>query len=122
MFRDELEKASESYGLHLTGQQKGQLGMYYRLLIEWNQRMNLTAITEPKEVAVKHMVDSLSALEDEKFPKYCSVIDVGSGAGFPGIPLKIFRPDLQLTLLDSQNKRITFLQTIVDTLQLEHTA
>ena len=121
MFREEMEKASEEYGIHLTGQQKGQLGMYYRLLMEWNQKMNLTAITEPHEVAVKHMVDSLSALDEKSFPENGSVIDVGTGAGFPGIPLKILRPDLNMVLLDSLNKRISFLQAIVETLRLEHT-
>lgn len=94
--------------------------MYFRLLVEWNQKMNLTAITEPREVAVKHMVDSLSAFDENSFPENCSVIDVGTGAGFPGIPIKILRPDIKLTLLDSQNKRISFLKAIVDTLKLEN--
>lgn len=120
MFREELEKATGEYGIPLTGQQKGQLGMYYRLLMEWNQKMNLTAITEPKEVAVKHMVDSLSALDEKSFPENGRIIDVGTGAGFPGIPLKIFRPDLHVVLLDSQNKRVSFLKAIVETLRLEH--
>lgn len=95
--------------------------MYYRLLMEWNEKMNLTAITDPREVAVKHMIDSLSVLDEEHFPENASIIDVGTGAGFPGIPLKIYRPDLRLTLLDSLNKRISFLQAVVDTLQLDQT-
>lgn len=120
MFREEMEKASEDYGIHLTSHQKGQFGMYYRLLMEWNQKMNLTAITDPREVAVKHMVDSMSSLDEKSFPENCSVIDVGTGAGFPGIPLKIIRPDIKLTLLDSLNKRVSFLKAIVDTLKLEN--
>ncbi len=119
MFREELEQAAEAYGISLTSHQRGQLGMYYRLLMEWNQKMNLTAITEPHEVAVKHMIDSLSAFDEDDFPENAAIIDVGTGAGFPGIPLKIFRPDLRLTLLDSLNKRISFLQAVVDALQLE---
>ncbi len=119
MFREELEQAAETYGISLTSHQRGQFGIYYRLLMEWNQKMNLTAITEPHEVAVKHMIDSLSAFDEDDFPENAAIIDVGTGAGFPGIPLKIFRPDLRLTLLDSLNKRISFLQAVVDALQLE---
>ena len=118
-FKEELCHAAGIYGLSLTEQQMEQFQCYYELLIEWNQRMNLTAITEPREVAVKHMIDSLSAYEDKIFKPNASLADVGTGAGFPGIPLKIFRPDLELTLLDSLNKRVHFLQTVVDELGLE---
>ena len=117
-FKEELCHAAGIYGLSLTEQQMEQFHCYYELLIEWNQRMNLTAITEPREVAVKHMIDSLSAYEDKIFKPNASLADVGTGAGFPGIPLKIFRPDLELTLLDSLNKRVHFLQTVVDELGL----
>ena len=119
MFEQDLERASALYGLPLDAKQIEKFGIYYRLLIEWNAKMNLTAITEPREVAVKHIVDSLTALRgiEEKDSLY--LIDVGTGAGFPGIPLKIVRPDLQLTLLDSLKKRVHFLETVVEALGLE---
>lgn len=117
-FRDYLQEAAEAYGLCLTERMVEQFTLYYELLLEWNEKINLTAITEPKEVAIKHMIDSLSCLDEKVFPEGASVIDVGTGAGFPGIPLKIFRPDLKLTLLDSLNKRIKFLQEVVDRLEL----
>lgn len=117
-FRDYLGEAAEAYGLCLTERMTEQFELYYELLLEWNEKINLTAITEPKEVAIKHMIDSLSCLNEKVFPIGASVIDVGTGAGFPGIPLKIFRPDLKLTLLDSLNKRIKFLQEVVERLEL----
>lgn len=117
-FRDYLGEAAEAYGLCLTERMTEQFELYYELLLEWNEKINLTAITEPKEVAIKHMIDSLSCLDEKAFPIGASVIDVGTGAGFPGIPLKIFRPDLKLTLLDSLNKRIKFLQEVVERLEL----
>ena len=118
MFKQELRQAAESYGLALTEEQLSRFERYYELLIEWNQKMNLTAITEPREVAVKHMIDSLSAWDDSLFSPEASLVDVGTGAGFPGIPLKILYPGLKLTLLDSLNKRIRYLQTVVDELGL----
>ena len=117
-FRDYLREAAEAYGLCLTERMAEQFELYYELLLEWNKKINLTAITEPKEVAIKHMIDSLSCLDEKAFPIGASVIDVGTGAGFPGIPIKIFRPDLKLTLLDSLNKRIKFLQEVVERLEL----
>ena len=119
MFEQELERASARYGLPLDAKQIEKFGIYYRLLIEWNAKMNLTAITEPREVAVKHIVDSLTALRGIEERDSLRLIDVGTGAGFPGIPLKIVRPDLQLTLLDSLKKRVHFLETVVEALGLE---
>ena len=119
MFEQELERASALYGLPLDAKQIEKFGIYYRLLIEWNAKMNLTAITEPREVAVKHIVDSLTALRGIEERDSLRLIDVGTGAGFPGIPLKIVRPDLKLTLLDSLKKRVHFLETVVETLGLE---
>ena len=119
MFEQELERASARYGLPLDAKQIDKFGIYYRLIIEWNAKMNLTAITEPREVAVKHIVDSLTALRGIEERDSLRLIDVGTGAGFPGIPLKIVRPDLQLTLLDSLKKRVHFLETVVEALGLE---
>ena len=87
-------------------------GVYARLLAEWNERMNLTTITRPDEVMEKHFWDSLSIIEAFDIPQDESVIDVGSGAGFPGVPLKIARPDIKLTLLDSLGKRVRFLEEV----------
>lgn len=98
-----------------------QLAHYYDLLIEWNQKMNLTTITDCVDVAQKHFVDSLLVLQTNWLPKNSQCIDVGTGAGFPGIVLKLARPDIQLTLLDSLQKRIKFLQTVCDELGIEAT-
>ena len=90
--------------------------LYQRLLLEWNEKMNLTAITDPVEVAQKHFADSLAALP--YLQPGAKVIDVGTGAGFPGVPLLILRPELQLTLADSLQKRLTFLDTLLQELGL----
>ena len=119
-FKDYLKDATEKYGISLSDEQLDQFDKYYQLLVEWNEKINLTAITEPREVAIKHMVDSLSCWQADLFEDGIAVIDVGTGAGFPGIPLKIYRPDIKLILLDSLNKRIKFLQTVVDELGLEN--
>ena len=119
MFIDEMKRAAADYGLALSGQQLQQFNRYYELLVEWNEKMNLTAITEPHEVAVKHMIDSLTAYDERLFAGQISVIDVGTGAGFPGLPLKILCPSIRLTLMDSLNKRVNFLQTVVDELGLD---
>lgn len=117
-FKQHMTKAATDFGIDLTELQIIQLDKYFEMLVEWNKVMNLTAITEPKEVAIKHMIDSLSAWSDERLQGAKSIIDVGTGAGFPGIPLKIYKPELKLTLLDSLNKRIKFLQAVVDELGL----
>ena len=91
---------------------------YYELLVEWNSFMNLTAITDYDEVIKKHFVDSLSLIKAIDLSKEISVIDIGTGAGFPGIPLKIAFPNLKITLLDSLNKRIKFLNEVIDKLEL----
>ena len=89
---------------------------YYELLVEWNAKINLTAITDPEGVASRHFADSLLALE--LIPQGARLIDIGTGAGFPGIPLKIMRPDIELTLLDSLNKRIIFLNEVLKDLDM----
>ena len=116
IFREVLNQAAGQYGLQLTDEQMIAFTKYFETLVEWNQKVNLTAITAPQDVAIKHMIDSLSCYDDAIFKVGASIIDVGTGAGFPGLPLKIYRPDLKLTLFDSLNKRILFLQAIADIL------
>jgi len=118
-FREILSQVMEQYGQFLQPKQEMLFIKYYQLLIEWNNKFNLTAITDPREVVVKHFIDSISCLTDEFFPAGCKIIDVGTGAGFPGIPLKIVRPDLQLTLVDSLLKRVGFLEKVVTELSLD---
>lgn len=93
---------------------KQRLQRYAELLVEWNEKINLTAITEPEDIAVKHFLDCLMFFKYCNVPQGASVIDIGTGAGFPGVVLKIARPDIKLTLLDSLQKRITFLRTLCD--------
>lgn len=116
---DFLIPAISEYSINLSSEQLNQLERYYELLAEWNQKMNLTAITDPEGVAVKHFADSLSVLKYLELPKNSSVIDVGTGAGFPGVVLKITRPDIKLTLLDSLNKRLTFLDAVLTEIGLD---
>ncbi|MDF2570853.1 MAG: rsmG [Sporomusa sp.] len=118
-FKDLLVQSATEFGITLSESQIVAMDQYYQLLIDWNEKMNLTAITEPHEVAVKHMIDSLSCYQEDVFSSNTSIIDVGTGAGFPGIPLKIYRPNLKLTLMDSLNKRLLFLREVTDTLALE---
>lgn len=98
----------------LNEKQLDQLDIYARLLVEWNEKMNLTAITEPDEIVIKHFADSLALLEHAEIEQGASVIDVGTGAGFPSLPLLIARPDVRLTMMDALNKRLTFLQAVLD--------
>lgn len=118
-FQDILAKAAAEYGLNLVPEQLAAMDKYYQQLVAWNEKVNLTAITEPHEVAVKHMIDSLSCYQEELFTPGVRLIDVGTGAGFPGIPLKIFQQDIELTLMDSLNKRLNFLRAVIDDLALE---
>ena len=103
--------------LSFTEEQLAQFTRYYELLVETNKVMNLTAITEPEEVAVKHMVDSLLAFEVAMAGK--TLVDVGTGAGFPGVPLKIYCPSLKVTLVDSLGKRLRFLEQVISELGLK---
>ena len=119
-FIDDLTAIAGEYGLNLTEAQISAFNKYFELLVEWNEKINLTAITEPREVAIKHIVDSLSCYQEDLFKGDVSLIDVGTGAGFPGLPLKIFCPNIRLTLLDSLNKRVKFLQLVVDELGLKN--
>ncbi len=113
-----LQELAQAVGISLSGPQLGKFQRYLELLLVWNEKVNLTAITEPQEVVIKHFLDSLLLLNTVSLKQGTKVIDVGTGAGFPGIPLKIARPDLDLTLLDSLNKRLVFLQELLKELEL----
>ena len=102
----------------LTEEQCEKFALYYELLVDWNSRMNLTAITDPEEVVVKHFYDSLLLTEDVSLVSGQELVDVGTGAGFPGIPLAIMVPGMHVDLLDSLRKRVGFLQTVIDALAL----
>ncbi len=103
-------------GVELSEKQLEQFDRYYEMLVEWNKVMNLTAITEYPEVVEKHFVDSLSIIKATDLSAVKTVLDIGTGAGFPGIPLKIAFPHLNITLLDSLNKRIKFLNAVIEEL------
>lgn len=113
-----FESKLNELGIILDDKQKQQFVKFYELLVEWNKVMNLTGITEYEEVNEKHFVDSLSIVKAVDMNSVESVIDIGTGAGFPGIPLKIAFPHLKVVLLDSLNKRINFLNTVIDELEL----
>ncbi len=111
--RELLARAAAPFGVTVDAALFERFDIYARLLVEWNEKMNLTAITDPTDMAVKHFADSLTAahlLPDGAF----SLIDVGTGAGFPGVPLAMVRDDCALTLLDSLNKRLVFLEALCD--------
>lgn len=113
-FLSDLEKL----GITLSNEQLEQFLIYYEMLVEWNEKMNLTAITDFQDVMKKHFVDSVSLIKAYDVTKSVSIIDVGTGAGFPGLALKIAFPQLRVTLLDSLNKRILFLDAVIDKLNL----
>lgn len=114
-FKQILEKLTNSIGIDDIDYQS--FYQYMNLLLEWNKKINLTAITEEKEIIIKHFIDS--AIINSYIPDNSKLIDVGTGAGFPGIPLKIIRKDIYVTLLDSLNKRINFLNNVIKTLELK---
>ena len=106
-----LKTAADAVGVEVDAALAERLDIYARLLVEWNEKMNLTAITDPTDIVIKHFADSLSAAPLLPTGEF-SLIDVGTGAGFPGVPLAMLRPDCSLTLLDSLNKRLIFLDEV----------
>ncbi|MBQ4105910.1 MAG: 16S rRNA (guanine(527)-N(7))-methyltransferase RsmG [Clostridia bacterium] len=117
-FAENLREQTALIGVELDDTAVGRFEIYYRMLVDYNTRMNLTAITEEQEVIVKHFCDSLYILSKFRIKEGASVIDVGTGAGFPGLPLLIARPDIKLTLLDGLGKRLQFLSDVLGELGL----
>ena len=118
MFFVFFQEKSKDMGVSFSVKQTEQFFEYMNLLIEWNEKMNLTAITEPDEIILKHFIDSITILKE--LEDGSKLVDVGTGAGFPGIPLSIMNPTLKITLVDSLNKRLIFLQEVVNKLKLEN--
>ena len=111
-FEEILAARADEAGIPLTAEQIRQFSVYNEMLLDWNTRMNLTALTAPEDVAVKHIIDSLTAYDAALFDGARTLIDVGTGAGLPGIPLAVYAPHLTVTLLDSLNKRVCFLTEV----------
>ncbi len=117
---EEIAPLCEAFSVKLDEDIIKKLNLYGNLLLEWNEKINLTAIKEPKEVLYKHFYDCILFFKNVNVPKNARVIDVGTGAGFPGMVLKIVRPDLEVVLLDSLNKRILFLNDVIEKLNLKN--
>lgn len=118
----EYSKFTEIFAEHsieTTPTQYKSLDTYARMLVEWNEKMNLTAITDSEGITIKHFLDSILPLNRLDVPHGASLIDVGTGAGFPGLPMKMLRPDIRLTLLDSLNKRVDFLRAVCEGTETE---
>lgn len=119
MNREEFITAVKELGISITDKQLEQLNKYYKALVEWNKKINLTSITEEKDVYLKHFYDSLTLFKEYDLTKDVSLCDVGTGAGFPGIVLKIVFPNLKITLVDSLQKRLKFLDYVIKLLDLK---
>ena len=119
-FEEILAARADEAGIPLTAEQIGQFSVYHEMLLDWNTRMNLTALTAPEDVAVKHIIDSLTAYDAARFDGARTLIDVGTGAGLPGIPLAVYAPHLTVTLLDALNKRVRFLTEVTAAMGLQN--
>lgn len=117
--REELITKAKEIGVKVNREQAEKFQLYLEMLLEWNEKINLTAITDPHEAVVKHFIDSLTFIKTVSIKQNAKIIDVGTGAGFPGVVIKIMRPDVKLTLLDSLNKRLIFLKELLSKLGLD---
>jgi 16S rRNA (guanine527-N7)-methyltransferase len=117
---DVFLKGAEEFGIALSPKDIERFSKYKELLKEWNQKINITAITDDDEIDVKHFLDSISIMKDGIISGKERIIDVGTGGGFPGIPIKIMKPDTEVVLLDGLNKRLKFLNEVIDSLALEN--
>ena len=117
--KDLLKTEALKFGVELDEKALERFDMYAKLLVEWNEKINLTAITDPEGIVMKHFVDSLSLFSAIDIPEGAKSIDVGTGAGFPGLPMLIARPDLKITLLDSTNKKLNVIRDILEKLELQ---
>lgn len=115
---DLMKKACDSVGMEFNEDKYQKFMLYKDLLKEWNEKINLTAITEDEEIVKKHFIDCIKAFNEKQFKEAKTLIDVGTGAGFPGLPIAIMREDLNITLLDSLNKRVNFLNIVKNSLNL----
>lgn len=115
-----LTQHLSTHGIELSDKQQQQFQTYYQMLVEWNEKMNLTSITEEHEVYLKHFYDSIATSFYTNLTKELTICDVGAGAGFPSIPLKIIFPNLKVTIVDSLNKRIHFLNQLAEALELDN--
>lgn len=115
-----LKEEALKFGIELNDEMINELDEYANLLVEYNKVMNLTAITEKNEIDEKHFLDSITLLLSEKLANNSTMIDIGAGAGFPSLPVKIVRKDLNVVMLDSLNKRVGFLNTVIEKLNLEN--
>lgn len=114
-----LKEKAATFGIELDATALERFDIYAKLLVEWNEKINLTAITEPQEIITKHFVDSLTVFSYADIPGGARVIDVGTGAGFPGVAMLIARPDLDMTLMDSTNKKLNVIRDILQNMGLE---
>ena len=117
-FREELKSVFANYDISVTDEQCSLFEEYYKLIKEWNEKFNLTTILEQHDVIIKHFLDSVLIINDLK--ENAKVIDIGAGAGFPSVPIKIMRPDLEMVMLDGSNKRVTFLNEVIKQLNLKN--
>jgi 16S rRNA (guanine527-N7)-methyltransferase len=118
VLEDVLVDGAKKLGITLGEEELAKFSTYTDLLLEWNEKLNLTRITDPDEIAIKHYLDSLTCLKAAKFRKGDIVADIGTGAGFPGVPLAIVRPDIKVVLIDATRKRLVFLKEVQEALEV----